>query len=238
LKPRWSTRRCMEYSISASIGYPHGHHPWCAPSGWPFEGWTSLDAGQKSALRFAAVLRISSDLKEEAHSCGRDEDWAVVYSTVLNEQARTSLKAPGNREAALNLLQLTVNDYLRLGEVRPMLARTPAAWKFFLSGNPLYPLLGKLVTELAVIVCGAEAVYTCSGCGHMYPREGARRRPKRGSANYCPGCGKPAAVLAAKRRYQSKIAEARKLRLDGLSVQEVARRVNSDPAKVRKWVRE
>jgi hypothetical protein len=219
-------------------GYPHGHHDWCTPNGWPLEGWTSLDAWRKTARRFATVLRISADHKEDPRSCGRDEDWAAIFSSVLNEEARKLLRPPENREAGLNLLQTVANDYLRLGEVNPILARTPDGWKICFTGNPLYPLLGMLATQLAVIVCGAEAMYTCSGCGEMYQREGARRRPKRETANYCPGCGKPAAVLAAKRRYSAKIVEARKLRSEGLSLREIALKIKSDRARVRKWVAE
>jgi hypothetical protein len=219
-------------------GYPHGHHPSCTPNGWPLEGWTSLDAWRKYAHRFAAVLRISTDLKEDPRSCGREDDWAVVFSNVLNEETRKLLRAPTTREEGLNLLQAVANDYLRIGEVNPILSRTSNGWKICFTGNSLYPLLGSLATQLAVIVCGAEAIYTCSGCGEMYQREGARRRPKRETANYCPRCGKSAAVLAAKRRYSAKRVEARNLRSQGLTIPEIARKLRSDGARVRRWVAE
>jgi hypothetical protein len=216
-------------------GLTHGHHVWCAPPGWPLEGWTSFELWRRTAQRFAAVLRISADLKESPRGCGRREDWTIVVSAIADEEARRAITIP-SREVAFNMLQSVVNDFLRIGEVVPTLSRLPAGWKLRLTGNPLYPLFGNLATQLALIVCGAEAMFTCAGCGSLYMRQGAHRRPKRGMANYCSNCGRRGMLLSAKRRYTTKVSEARRLRSEGMSVSQIARQLQSDASKVRKWV--
>jgi hypothetical protein len=216
-------------------GLSHGHHRWCAPNGWPIEGWTSLRCWQRTAQRFAAILKIASDLKEDRRSSGRAEDWKIVLSSVVDEEVRKRLTVP-SREVGLNMLEAVVNDYIRVGEVHPSLARTPAGWKLFFAGNPLYPLFGRLALQLALIICGADAMYTCSGCGSLYLRHHGRR-PKVGTRNYCSSCGKRKALSDAKRSYLAKKAEAGELRSQGIAVSEIARRLHSDPARVRKWVR-
>jgi hypothetical protein len=217
-------------------GIPHGHHSWCAPTGWPLDGWTSLDVWRTTSRRFAAILRIASDLKGNTRARGRKEDWDVVFSTVLSEEARKLLVVPANHEMSLNTIQNMVNHYLRLGEVAPMLARTSAGSKFYFAGNPLYPLLGTLAMQLAINWCDVEVLYTCSGCGKMYERGATVRRPKRGTANYCPGCGKRTALLAAKSRYRSKLVLVRDLSLQGLSADDIGCMLDSPVAKVRQWI--
>jgi hypothetical protein len=216
-------------------GLTHGHHPSCAPAGWPFDGWTSFDAWRKTAERLAAILRISSELKEDQHSLGRKEDWAVLFSSVQNNKVRDSLRVL-DREHAFNLLGSIVNDYLRIAEVVPIVARRPSGWKMQQTGNTLYPLLGNLIAQVSLIICGAEAMYTCSGCGTLYCREAGRRRPKFGSANYCSSCGTPQAVRDAKARYRAKKKEARYLRANHVSLREIASRLESHVENVRKWV--
>lgn len=43
--------------------------------------------------------------------------------------------------------------------------------------------------------------------------------------------------MNAQRRYRAKIIEARELRSDGMSIQQIAGRLRSDVSRVRKWVR-
>ena len=139
-------------------GLPHAHHGWCAPPGWPLEGWTSLEAWRSTAGLFATILRISSDLKEDPQSSGRKEDWRIVFSTVQDDDARKHLEIL-NREFGLNMLQGIVNDYLRIGEVAPLIARTPSGWKLHVAGNSLYALFGSLAFQLALVLCGAGDLY-------------------------------------------------------------------------------
>ena len=217
-----------------SHGESHGHHRWCAPEGWPLEGWTSFETWQMTANRHAALLRIAAELRD-TNSVGRRKDWALLFSSVHDEAASAALQI-SNREHALNMLQSVVNDYLRRGEVHPELSRTPGGWKIQFSSNALYPLLGNLAAQIAIIVSGAEAIYTCAGCGVLYFREGERRRPKRGTGNYCDGCGRAKGVQSAKERYQNKILEARRMQSEGLSLDRIAVALNSDRGKVQKWL--
>ena len=215
--------------------FPYGNHLSCQPMGWPLDGWTSLETWRRTAGIFAAILRISSDLRENAQSTGRNKDWQVLFSAVQsNNEMRSSVMT--NREHGLNMLQLVVNSYLQLGEVTPLLARTSPGWKLHFAGNSLYPLFGNLAFQLALILCGADVIYTCAGCGTIYVREGDRRRPKSGTRNYCNDCGKPKAALDAKRNYLARIAEARKLRADGLTTVQIAIQMRIDKKKVARWV--
>jgi hypothetical protein len=215
-------------------GEPHGHHRSCAPDGWPLEGWTSFEAWQTTANRHAALLRIAAELRD-TNSVGAKEDWAVLFSSVHDEASRAALQIV-NREHALNMLHGLVNDYLRRGEVHPELSRTPGGWKIQLSSNALYPLLGNLAAQLALVVSGAEAIYTCAGCGVLYFRDGERRRPKRGTGNYCDACGRPKQLQSAKQRYRNKILEARRMQSQGLSLERIAVTLKSDRGKVQKWL--
>lgn len=219
---------------------PHGHHLWCAPPGWPIEGWTSLDVWRRTANVFVAILRLSSDMKDDVKSIGRASDWQVLFSTVQSDEARRYLAITA-REQALNTLQSVLNNYLQFGGVTHLLARTEVGWKHELGSNvPLYPLFGNLAFQLSLIMCGNDAAFTCSGCGNLYVRqggEGGRRKPKAGNRNYCQDCGKPRADLDAKRDYLARIAEARRLRSEGLTTGEIAVRLRADRKKVAKWIR-
>ena len=96
-------------------------------------------------------------------------------------------------------------------------------------------LFAALGLQLALSLAGAESLYTCSGCGFPYVRE--LKRPKPGTANYCPKCS---ARGVAKRRavdtYREKMAEALRLEAAGTPVNEIAERMSTPLPRIRKWL--
>jgi hypothetical protein len=91
----------------------------------------------------------------------------------------------------------------------------------------LIPALG---LQLGLTVAGAESLFICSGCGLPYVRES--RLPRHGHANFCRLCTGDGNYRAyeglrqADARRRHKIAEARRMRAEGMSVQEIAKALN------------
>jgi len=97
-------------------------------------------------------------------------------------------------------------------------------------------LFAAIALQLALVVADADSLFTCSGCGVPYIRE--KRRPKPGWANYCDRCAeRRVPVRSAVKKYREKKAQAKRLAAEGLPPAEIAARVNSDPAKVSRWLR-
>ena len=89
--------------------------------------------------------------------------------------------------------------------------------------------------ELGLSLAGAESLYTCSGCGFPYVRE--LKRPKPGTANYCPKCSqKGVAQRRAVDAYREKKAEAIRLEAKGTPVDEIARKLSTPLSRIRKWL--
>jgi hypothetical protein len=75
--------------------------------------------------------------------------------------------------------------------------------------------------QLALCVAGADTLYTCSGCGCPYVRE--IKRPKPGTANYCPKCrSKGVAQRRAVDTYSAKKLEAIRRKSTGVVPSEIA----------------
>jgi len=97
-------------------------------------------------------------------------------------------------------------------------------------------LFAALALQLALSVAGAESLYTCSGCGAPYVRE--IKRPKPGTANYCPKCSEEGvAQRRAVDAYREKKAEAVRLEATGLSADEIAKKLNAPLSRIRKWLK-
>ena len=96
-------------------------------------------------------------------------------------------------------------------------------------------LFQALAMQLALSIAGSDSLYTCSGCGAPYVTE--LKRPKPGTANYCPKCS---ARGVAKRRavdtYREKKAEALRLDAAGIVVDEIAEKLSTPGSRIRKWL--
>ena len=96
-------------------------------------------------------------------------------------------------------------------------------------------LFAALALQLALSLAGAESLYTCSGCGFPYVRE--LKRPKPGTANYCPKCSeKGVAQRRAVDAYREKKAEAIRLEATGAPADEIARKLSTPVSRIRKWL--
>ena len=100
-------------------------------------------------------------------------------------------------------------------------------------GGFLFPAIA---LQLMLAVAGAKSLYTCSGCGQPYIR--TRRLPKPGCANYCDNCaarGEPS--RQATRAYLKRRAEAKRLAAHGLSIAQIAAKLEAKPESVRRWLK-
>jgi len=96
-------------------------------------------------------------------------------------------------------------------------------------------LFAALALQLALSIAGADSLYTCSGCGAPYVRE--LKRPKPGTANYCPKCSeRGVAQRRAVDAYRGKKAEAIRLDAAGTSTEEIAEKLDTPLSRIRKWL--
>jgi hypothetical protein len=96
-------------------------------------------------------------------------------------------------------------------------------------------LFAAIALQLALCIAGADALYTCSGCGSPYVREA--KRPKPGTANYCGKCsGKGVAQRRAVDAYREKKVEAIRLESMGVSPSEIALQLNTPLPRLTKWL--
>jgi hypothetical protein len=98
-------------------------------------------------------------------------------------------------------------------------------------------MLRAVALQLAITISRSESLYICSGCGLPYGRSAQKRRPKPGQANFCDDCGNEAALRHADARRKAKMADAQRLHEKGLPSNEIAKRLNTTPASVRRWVK-
>jgi hypothetical protein len=98
-------------------------------------------------------------------------------------------------------------------------------------------MLNAVGLQFALTVSNSDSLYICSGCGLPYPRRSEKRRPKAGQANFCDECGNAAALRQADVRRKEKMAEARRLSAEGVLLNEIAERLKTKPASVRRWLK-
>jgi len=70
-------------------------------------------------------------------------------------------------------------------------------------------LIAAISLQLALVVADADSLYCCSGCAIPYIRSRAKRRPKRGCANFCEKCNAGGtAQRMAVRRYRNRMSKS------------------------------
>lgn len=98
-------------------------------------------------------------------------------------------------------------------------------------------MLNAIGLQLALTVSNSDSLYICSGCSEPYARSRDKRRPKSGESNFCDGCGTAEALRQADRRRKAKLAQARRLHREGVSVKEIALQLDTNVTSVRRWVK-
>jgi hypothetical protein len=131
------------------------------------------------------------------------------------------------------ILSLEATVWLRLGRVTFVVGVEPAGWNLEVDYGGC--MLGAVALQIALVLADASSLYKCSGCNEHYIRK--KKAPKRGQSNYCDKCGRRKALQRADQTRRGKMAAARRLsRVDGVSISEIAKRLNSRPTTIRRWV--
>lgn len=162
----------------------------------PVDRWMLYVAGARAILNIAAAIHSGSP--------GRYEDWLAGYDTFdPDEDFRPKPDIwdrplhHGLQEPAIMLSDL-VNQWLRLGNVRPRLE-----WEL---GEPRIEFdtstFGAIGVQLMEAVTRVHGLTLCSSCGKPYLRQG--RKAPAGRRNYCPDCGSGAALRDAQRAHRER----------------------------------
>jgi hypothetical protein len=172
----------------------------CFPKDWsgePVERWFVYVTVARSILNIAAALHSGK--------LGEGQDWVQAFAGFdMSDEIRQTItptmwEGPvGKLENATVALADLINEWLRLGDVRPRLD-----WE--LSGPHLEfdcATFGVVGIQLLQAVTRAHGLTICSSCGKPYLRQG--RKAPRGRRNYCPDCGEGAALRDAQRAHRQR----------------------------------
>jgi hypothetical protein len=204
--------------------------------------WEPIEFWREVSRNVQAMLRIAAQLNERPPRSGDREDWRVLDDELDNESDNESDPElePGDAQF---ILEGKVNRWLKAGMVRLMLKaqyegdlRTDWGTEVICGGSFYSSLFGTIALQLMLLIAGADALYTCAGCGVPYIPAG--RRPKHGQNSYCDECGTETARRDADRRRKDKMIEARRLYAEGAVPEEIANRLNvRSVASVRRWLK-
>jgi hypothetical protein len=210
----------------------------------PIETWQYFSQRAYAVLSLAAALR--------GGRTGGAEDWSKLSSLTrrLAKEHRIRLGnglfeiladrgfagwASKPTETQRRFLWVELNLWMRLTGVGLVLGGDVKQMKLQLQINYDGGLLAAIALQLALTVSGSESPSRCSGCGHLYVR--TKKSPKPGEANFCETCGRDEAVRQADKRRRDKVQKARRLRSNGLSVDDIAKHLEvRNPGTVRKWI--
>jgi predicted RNA-binding Zn-ribbon protein involved in translation (DUF1610 family) len=200
----------------------------------PTEVWRSF------VSRARAVLSIASSLAREQRGMLRDWEHLTSLTKRITPAGLSLLKrdpfdfrmfihrgfaafATESIETQRVALTVELNLWMKLGGLGLYLGmdQSKRGWQLELFGGGR--LLAALALQLALTVSKAQYPQTCSGCKRLYIR--TQKAPKAGEDNYCPNCGKAAALEAADKRRRERSRQARLLRADGLTVREIAEKL-------------
>ncbi len=140
------------------------------------------------------------------------------------------------KELAISIVGERVGWLAYLGALRFGVVRETDRWRAIIDIG-LVPTFGAVAMQTLLMVCRANSLYTCSGCGVPYIRAFTHHRmPKPDQNNYCPECAdRSRPIYDAKKRYRAKQREAVRLCKEGKTINEVARILNTTPERVRNW---
>lgn len=186
---------CADHDLPTShnprpthLGGYQGIAYWCETRGYHgrntetgYDAWEPIAAWHLFARQAQAILDVAARLHEE--ELPRIEDWEVIYERQPGvDPGRWKARAK-TASHERHILALILNEWLELGNVRPVISWRPQQ-------SPAIELraglFGVIAMQLVQVVARTVGLWTCSGCGHGYARE---TRPREGDErNYCPGC--------------------------------------------------
>ena len=179
------------------------------------------------ALRY--MLPHSGDFVSDLHRYG-----PFMLSAVAGGEYPFRTK-PGDKRTVKSeryLLSIEVGLHLRLGRVSFMVGFKDPRWSLEMDYNGC--MLAAVALQLALVLADVDTLYRCSGCQEHYVRK--KKAPRKDQANFCDNCGHQKAVQLADERRRDRIAEARRLAGEGLSVSDIAARLDSKVATIRGWI--
>jgi len=212
---RWGVLAICEHGLPATHSYSpslgfYNPHPACAspdfnhasidrfcnPLGYSVYndgGREPLSVWQRFSEQARSILNIAGRLNQD--ELGHESDWDVVHKHMIRrDRIGHSVKQQRLDVAAF------VNEWLLLGSVRPALhwdwdvnnctIRFEVGFGDF-SGSTLF---GALASQLMLAVSNTRLAF-CKACQRYYAPP--NRRAKRGQNNYCPDCGRKAALRDA-----------------------------------------
>jgi DNA-directed RNA polymerase subunit RPC12/RpoP len=221
------------------------------------EGSDPIAAWKYYSRRANAVLNIAAALRQD--KLGDLGDWSVI--ALLDDKPESFGAAAGEHKYGMGwyLFPKAAPNRSVLDRARNVIATEMTLWlsfwradrmqglsDFSVEWNPRSArwelqvdyhgfLFAALALQMALSLAGAESLYTCSGCGSPYVRE--IKRPKPGTANYCPKCSaKGIAQRRAVDSYREKKAEAVRLESLGTPVKDIALRLNAPVSRIKKWL--
>ena len=204
---------------------PATHSADCDPAGWEESGrvggWEPLERWRHYAARARAVVIVSHGLRMGARVSVQDIRPVMLdYATQVMVAGRLESKEECPPDL-WNTVTSVVNDWLRLGDVRPRLLLTEEiasfddarrvrprivltpSWRF---PSPEFCLFGVLGMQLAFAASSERGLAFCSACGSWF--EPVRQlRPDEN--HYCGGCGRRAMQRAASANYRARLRSKR-----------------------------
>ena len=189
----------------------------------PLGRWRQL------SRKVCALLNVGAELGLGKRRITRDE-WKCIG--LFDEKRLDSLETPAG---ARDELRLHARSWVRDVGFSVRWNRARPGFELEVDYHGL--MLNAVGLQLALTLANSDDLYICSGCGMPYARSAEKRRPKVGQANFCDGCGTAVALRQADARRKAKMIEARRLHASEVSVNDIAERIDTSPASVRRWVR-
>ncbi len=196
---KWGVLSICEHNLPSS----HSVFPW--PAKWsppetctslrdsigawePVERWLHFSSRARSVLSLAAAIHLGER--------GEDALWeeAAEGTFLLSSPNGPAIwhKQIQTLQGARDAISDIVWEWLRLGGTQPAMKWDESGPHFVLWASTF----GNLAIQLMQTVTRSNGIALCSACGLPYAREG--RRVQTGWRNYCPACGRSAALRDAK----------------------------------------
>ena len=184
---RWGILGICEHGLPSShLGNEDGT-PRCRPlsrredPAWRFDGREPLERWRHFARQARAILNLAASLHTDQP--GQPEDWQVV---VQHRKQPVPWWRP-SVEAEWILLSSVVQEWIRIGDVRPVMARGPTQGRQVEFGSSAggTRLFGTLACQLLFTIARVTGVAVCSACAAIYT---PTRRPRPDQRRYCQSC--------------------------------------------------
>jgi hypothetical protein len=198
-------------------------------------------------VKFARQIHAAIDIAGTAvHSTkpkpGREEDWESLYEVIpdLRLYRESLVKYCRNNKKSLSwadrqMLLVGLNLWLWHAAVRPAVWWEPSGLEIRFASGPrgMGSLYGAILLQLVLAVARTAGVVYCAGCNELVF---VNRRVAPNRRRYCSRCGKKMAQRDAARAYRGQVRSARVLAENGVSVSEIARRLDRRIEQIRRWV--